>query len=426
MRAGVSKPLTISALYLSPRVGLAYRLTDKTVIRSGFGINWDPWNLGRPLRTNFPVLAALNMVPPAFQWASTLDAGIPILEEPRLDPRGRIPMPLAFALNTTDGRFQRSYIMNWNFMIQRDLGKNFVAQAGYVATRAVHVSGMLNHNAGQVPGMDLAGMPLFTRFRRPVVTNINDAVGHTSFHSMQATLTKRFSGRLQANVAYTWSKAIGICCDMNNNGPPLHNALAYFDRNRTLLPMDRTHNFQVTATYQLPFGRGRAFNTGKRFVDGIIGGWQLNGVLSAMSGLPFNVTGDAATLLMPGNMQTPDQLVPVVGRPEGLGRGNPYFDRTAFRDVPMGANRFGNMGPMALRGPRFFNSDLGLFRNFRISERSVMEFRAEMFNWTNTPNFANPVGAVPSADFMFVMSTVAGGREPNGDRILRLGLRLTF
>jgi hypothetical protein len=349
-------------LYFSPRVGIAYRLTGKTVIRSGFGINWDPWNLARPLRTNFPVMAAFNFVPPAFQWASTFDLGIPALAEPALDARGRAPMPLAFALNTTDDRFQRSYMMNWNFMIQRDLGRNFVAQVGYVGNRAVHISGMLNHNAGQVRGMDLAGMPLFARFRRPVVTNINDAIGHTSFHSMQATLTKRFSGGLQANVAYTWSKAIGICCNMDNNGAPLHNAVAYFDRNRTLLPMDRTHNLQVTATYELPFGRGRAFNTGKKLIDGIIGGWQLNGVMSMMSGLPFNVTGDPATLLMPGNMQTPDQLVPVVARPEGIGRGHPYFDRTAFRDVRLGENRFGNMGPMALRGPNFFNSDLGLFR----------------------------------------------------------------
>jgi hypothetical protein len=413
-------------LYMSPRVGVAYRLDDKTVIRSGFGMNWDPWNLARPLRTNFPVLAAFNFVPPAFQWASTFDLGIPMMAEPALDARGRVPMPLAFAVNTTDDRFHRSYIMNWNFMIQRDLGRNFVTQVGYVGTRAVNVSGMVNHNAGQVPGMDLAGMPLFGRFGRRVVTNINDAMGHTSFHSLQATLTKRFSSGLQANVAYTWSKAIGICCNMDNNGGPLHHAWAFYDRNRTLLPMDRTHNLQITATYELPFGQGRAFNTGKKLIDGIIGGWQLNGVFSGMSGLPFNVTADGATLLMPGNQQTPDQIVPVVGRPEGIGRGHAYFDRDAFREVPMGANRFGNMGPMALRGPNFWNSDLGLFRTFQISERSRMEFRAEMFNWTNTPKFANPVGSINAADFMFVMSTVAGGREPNGDRILRLGLRLTF
>lgn len=416
---------SVGRLYFSPRLGVAYRATEKTVIRTGFGVNWDPWNLARPLRTNFPVLAVFNFAAPAFQWASTFDQGIPLLQTPQVGQNGRIAMPTNYLLNTTGDSFQRSYLMNWNFTVQRDLGRNYVAQVGYVGSRAVRVSGNLNLNAGQTPGLDQAGQPLFGQFRRAVATNLVNALGDSVYHSMQATLTKRFSNGFQANLAYTWSKAIGICCDMQNSGGPAINALNFFGLNRTLLPVDRTHNIQLTANYELPFGTGRAIKSGNKLIDGIIGGWQLNGLMSFMTGNPFNVTADGATLLMPGNTQTPD----VIGVPErlgGIGRGNPYFDRNAFREVPRGANRFGNMGLNTMRGPSFFNTDLGLFRQFTFKERFQAQFRAEYFNWTNTPKFANPVGGINSGDFMFVTGTQSGGREPNGDRILRIGMRLSF
>ncbi len=424
----------VAPVYISPRLGIAYRPTDKWVIRSGFGFNYDPWNLARPLRTNFPVLLVQNFAAPAFQWASNLpgtpansvtQVGLPILAEPVIGQNGRIALPNNFNVVTTGDRFQRSYIMNWNLTVEHDLGKNWIGQVGYVGSRAARVSGSLNLNAGQVIGADQAGQPLFPRFGRAVSTNLVTAVGDTNYHSLQTTLRKRFSAGLQTNFAYTWSKTIGICCNTDNNGGPAVSALAFMDRNRAVMPFDRTHNFQVTAMYELPFGKGKRFGAGSSAANALLGGWQLNTAISLMSGLPFNVTADGATLLMPGSQQQPD----LVGDPAklgGIGRGNPFFDRAAFREVPRGAPRFGNLGINALRGPGFFNSDLGLFRQFRFSERFNMQFRAEMFNWTNTPKFSNPQGSINSADFMFITSTFNNGREPNGDRIMRLGLRLSF
>jgi hypothetical protein len=266
-------------LYFSPRLGIAYRVNDKTVVRSGFGVNWDPWNLARPLRTNYPVLAVFNFAAPAFEWASTWERGIPPFESPRVGENGRIAMPLNFALNTTDDEFRRSYLMNWNLTVQRELPFNLVGQVGYVASRAVRVAGSLNVNAGQIPGRDQAGQPLFAAFRRPVTTNLIQGIGDTNYHSMQSTLSKRLSSGLQFNLAYTFSKAIGICCDTQNSGGPLVHALSFFHLNRTVLPFDRTHNLQLTAVYQLPFGRGRAITSDNRFVNALIGGWQLNGLM---------------------------------------------------------------------------------------------------------------------------------------------------
>jgi hypothetical protein len=423
----------VGALYFSPRLGFAYRATEKTVIRGGFGVNWDPWNLARPLRTNYPILAAFNLAPPALGWATTMSQGLPTLPAPVIGQNGRLTIPTNYAVNTTGDEFKRSYIMNYNLTIQRDLGKNWSGQVGYVASRAVRVSGRLNLNAGQVIGADQAGQPLFPRFGRAVETSLIGPMGDNNYHSMQATLTKRFSGGLQANVAYTWSKAMGWCCNEDNNGGPLVPALAYTSLNYVPLNFDRTHNIQMTAAYELPFGKGKKFDGG-RALNPIIGGWRINTLTGFMTGQPVRVTSDGGSLRLPGSTQRADQVKKEVAVLGGIGRGVPYYDPFAFERVL--EPRFGNAGFNSLRGPSFFNSDLGLFRNFEFGEKKRLEFRAEYFNWTNTPKFANPSSGinnrVTNAAGQFtggvfeITGTNSGGREPNGDRILRLGLRFSF
>jgi hypothetical protein len=422
----------VGKIFFSPRLGLAYRLNDKTVIRSGFGVNWDPWNLARPLRTNFPILAAFNLAPAALSWATTLTDGLPTLPTPTPSTSGRITVPTNYAVNTTTDKFQRSYIMNYNFMVQRDLGGNFLGQVGYVANRAVAVSGRLNLNAGQVIGQDRAGQPLFPRFGRAVETSVIGPMGDNNYHSLQASLQRRFSNGFQSSASYTWSKAMGWCCNTDNNGGPLVPALAYTSLNYVPLDFDRTHNFNISATYELPIGAGKKLS-GNRAFNAIMGGWQLNTLSTFQTGTPVRVTSDGGSLRLPGSTQRADQVKAEVTKLGGIGQGRPYFDPFSFERVL--EPRFGNAGFNSLRGPSFFNSDLGLFRNIRIKEKFNAQFRAEYFNWTNTPKFANPSSAVnnrvTNADgstrgFFEVLGTQSGGREPNGDRILRLGLKLQF
>ncbi|MCW5965470.1 MAG: carboxypeptidase regulatory-like domain-containing protein [Bryobacterales bacterium] len=424
---------SVGGPFFSPRLGIAYRLGDKTVIRSGFGINWDPWNLARPLRTNYPILAAFNLAPPALGWATTLSQGLPALPEPQIGQNGRIAMPTNYAANTTGDEFKRSYILNYNLMVQRELGGGFIGQAGYVASRAVGVSGRFNLNAGQVIGADQAGQPLFARFGRAVETAMVMPMGNTDYHSLQMTLSRRFSNGFQMNTAYTWSKAMGWCCNEDNNGGPLVPALDYLDLNRVPLGFDRTHNLQITATYELPFGNGKRLAT-SGVGAAILGGWQLNTLTSFMTGTPVRVTSDGGSLRLPGSTQRADQVKQNVQTLGNIGVGQAYYDPFAFERVL--EPRFGTAGFNSLRGPEFFNSDLGLFRTFAFKERFSMQFRAEYFNWTNTPKFNNPSSGInnrlvfPDGSFrggvFEVTGTNSGGREPNGDRILRLGLRLTF
>ena len=421
-------------LYFSPRLGIVYRADEKTVVRSGFGVNWDPWNLARPLRTNYPILAAQNIAAPtSLGWATTLTQGLPPVPVPDFG-NGVIPVPPNYAVNTTDDKFTRGYVLNWNFTIERQLPGNFAAQVGYVANRAVHTSQVLDLNAGQILGADRAGQPLFSRFGRTAQTNLVDALGYSTYHSLQSQLNRRFTAGFQLGASYTWSKVIGLCCDEENNGGPRIKALAFMHLNRAPLNLDRTHNLQFNAIWELPFGRGRRWDSNNAFVRGVVSGWQINTLTSIMSGTPFSVTSGSASLRMPNNDQRADQVKPEVRKLGGIGVGQPYYDYTAYARVTEA--RFGTAGFNSLRGPGAFNSDLGLFRRFAMSEKWNLEFRAEAFNWTNTPKFSNPSGNIDSlqlnpSDGSFrtgvfeITGTNAYGRDV-AERILRLGLRLSF
>ena len=423
----------VGKAYFSPRLGIAYRANEKTVFRSGFGINWDPWNLARPLRTNYPVLAAGALVPPnSLSWSRRLQEGLPNFTVPEIG-NGVLAIPPNYALNTTDDEYTRGYILNWNLTIERQIGKGFVAQTAYVASRAVHTPQVIDLNAGQVPGADNAGRPFFTKFGRNAATNLIDGIGYSTYHSLQAQLNRRFSNGFQFQTSYTWSKNIGLCCDEENNGGPRIKALNFLHLNRAVLNLDRTHNFQATAIYELPFGTGRRWNPGNTLARGLVSGWQINTLISVMSGSPFSVTAEGTSLRMPGNDQRADQVKGEVVKLGGVGTGSPYYDFSAFARVTEA--RFGTAGWNSLRGPGAFNSDLGLFRRFAMSERANLEFRAEAFNWTNTPKFGQPSGNVNNLQlapdgsfrtgFMEVTGTNSYGRDV-AERILRLGLRLTF
>ncbi len=252
---GVSNSNTLFA----PRVGIAWRPNDKTVIRTGFGVNWDVWNLARSLRTNYPVLVVLNGNPAnGFVPVSSLEQGIPSIPEPNLG-NGIIDIPNTYALTSSGTNFQRSYLMSWNFTIQRQLGKGFVGQVGYVANRQVRQNGHLDLNAGQIPGRGFNGAPYSVAFGRRVQTALVTPLGTTKYDSVQATLEKRLSSGLGLNVAYTWSKALGICCNSNSDGGPAIQALNFYNLNQSLADFDRTHNLQISSVYELPFGKGKKF-----------------------------------------------------------------------------------------------------------------------------------------------------------------------
>jgi hypothetical protein len=327
-------------------------------------------------------------------------------------------------IHTVSRKIDRGYIQSWNLTLQKQLPLGLVAQAGYVATRSVRQFGALDLNAGQEIGRGVAGQPLFQAFGRTAFSQEYRPLGTALYDALQATLERRFAQGLQVGLSYTWGKAVGI--NGGSESTPRVQALPYFALNRAVLDYDRTHVMHAIGVWQLPFGKGR-----------LLGGWQLNGVLNLMSGLPFSVAASGTSLNLPGSTQRADQVAGV-RKLGGTGRGQAFFDPLAFRAVTQ--PRFGNAGYNSMRGPGLVNLDLGLFRDFRLAERLRLQFRAEAFNFTNTPHWSNPGASVSGVTynpdgsirdlggFAEITTTNASylGRAGSDERMLRLGLRVSF
>jgi hypothetical protein len=432
-RGGVDRNANSFALPVmwAPRIGMAFRATEKTVFRVGYGISNDPYPMSRPLRSPYPAVIVDELVQTnGFVPAGSLATGLPTVRFPDVSS-GIIDIPNTVSTNSMrEGEFRRGYIQSYNATIQQDLGKGFVLQTGYVGTRSIRAAvTYFNGNAGLIPGAGVNGRPLRAPFGVGVDRNFFTPMGYQRYDGWQTNLQKRYSSGFFMTASYTWSKTISTIPGGANNtnglgqsGGNSDNGLAFyvpsaFSRNRALAAFDRAHVFASAATYDLPFGKNKPLAQ-SGFAAALLGGWQINGNLSVVSGNPFTVLADGGALNAPGNVQVADQIADA-RQLGGVGLGNPYYDTSSFR-APVGA-QFGNMGIYNLRGPGFFNLNAGVFRRFAFTERVDLQFRAEGLNVTNTPQLQNPNPSVTSpANFMAI--TAANQTQ----RTIRFGLRLGF
>ncbi len=425
---------------ISPRLGLAYRASDTMVIRGGYGINYDPYPLAfvRDLLGNYPSSIGLTVTSPnAFQFAGRLADGIPEVQVPDISS-GVIPVPPNIGARTLDPNPKRGYIHSFNVTVQKELPWGFTGQVAYVGTRQRDINQILNLNAGQVIGAGDAGRPYFAQFRRTAETGLLTNVGWSDYDALQTSLQRRYSNGFQMNVAYTWSKAFGICCDQLADNPPQVQAMQFFHLNEATLSHDRPHNFQASFVSELPFGQGKPFLSDGGAVSAIAGGWQVTGLLSLYSGTPFTVSSAATSLNLPNSNQMADSVgeVRIIG---DIGPGTSYFDPLAFRAVT--EPRFGNSGFNSVRGPGFANFDFAVHRTFNFRDRWNLQVRAEVFNLTNTPHFANPGDANRNVSnlqlnpdgtirnlggFSSITTTANSGRDGIDERLIRFGVRLGF
>jgi hypothetical protein len=319
-----------------------------------------------------------------------------------------------------ENNWRRSYIQSWNLALQKQFRNGWVGEAAYVATRTIGQIGNLDRNTGSPGGGD-ASRPLNRLFGRTASTRQITGLGTFKYDSLQTRLERRFAAGYQFNIAYTFSKSLGIAGVSDSNGAPRIHLTDYFRLNRSITDIDRPHNLQATAIADLPFGPGKKWGT-QGLVSILLRGWQVNTVTGFYSGQPFSVTAPGADLNAPGNTQRADLVKPQVDKPGGAGPGQKFYDSTAFAQVR--EPRFGTAGFNLLRGPGCVNTDIGLFRRFTITERLSLQFRAESFNATNTPKFSNPNSDVGSSQFMEISSTRGTGREGVDERVFRFGLRL--
>jgi len=408
---------------IAPRVGIAYRLDEKTVVRAGFGISVDPNNF-RAMRDAYPAIIALSVVgSTSYQEAGNFVTGIPAVPRPDIS-QGTILLPNNISTTTFPKDFNRGYIESFNLTLQREIGAGFNLQAAYVGTRAIRHTDQVNVNAAG-PGGGNAGRALFPITGR--TTDITEIMPFNTakYDALQTQLTRRLGAGL-FGITYTFSKAIDY--GDNDDSGLTWAWVPMFSRNRAVAGFDRTHNFQAYANYELPFGHGKQWAS-QGMAAVVAGGWQLNALLSRTSGTPFTVGTSGTSVNSPGNTQTADQVLANVATLGGHGPGNPYFDPNAFAAVT--AVRFGSSGRDILRGPGLFNTDLSLFRSFTLTERFKLQFRAEAFNFSNTPQFGNPGATVSSvtrnADGSIkALNGYTEITSASGERQLRFALRLSF
>lgn len=442
-----------------PRLGIAYKATQNTVIRAGFGVGADS-NNWRYLRNDYPAdtissysgtntggTANFSAAAPAASFTGTnaigayanLPIGIQLIPTPNIST-GSIPLPNNVTTSTvgTYPKFRRGYIYSYNLTIEQEFSK-FVADVSYVGEREIRP--ILNVNLNSAPaGAGAAGEILNSKFGG-TWGGINTLVpgGHSYYDALQTKLTRRLGQSSTIGALFTWSKTEDFE-DNEELSSPLWNYPAYFARNLALAGFDRDYNFEAYWAYHLPFGEG--YSMANHGVAGaIVGGWTLSGVLSRLGGAPFTVTDNAGatSLNAPGNQQTPNIIAPVKltgGKPAyapGLcpkGTNScSYFDITSFQSVTTPAT-FGNAGRNIIRGPGYFDLDANLFKNFKLAEFLTFQLEADAFGVTNTPHFANPDANITDSNFGKVTGEAQGANASlggsGGERLWYLGGKFIF
>jgi hypothetical protein len=414
--------------YFAPRLGLAYRLRDSTVLRAGFGISYTPFP-DNSYAYNFPVRANNQFDPAVTTFGpavladgvtpATFQNGFPGLIQPAIPANGIITNPTkASTYFVVNQSFKNPYVESWNAAIQQSLPWHFVLDLAYVGNHGVDSVINYNLNAATVVGLGKAGQPEFNSFGRTANTNLLFAGYSSSYHALQAKFDRRFSNGIATTTAYTFGKGMGF--QTGDDG-----GLAFYinlRRNYARNDFNRTHTFVQSIVYDLPFGKGKSLaSSGAASV--ILGGWRVSSFLTIMSGLPLYFTASSASLQAPGNTQTPNLVAPVRIL-HGVGLGNPWFTTASFA-APVGT-AFGNVGRNYLSGPNFFNLDASLAKSFRFTERLNLELRMEAFGVTNTPQFFFTNGNGTQAGVTLGSSSFGQITQATGGRQLELGAKLTF
>jgi len=333
---------------------------------------------------------------------------------------GVIPVPGNLSVITFDNNnLVRGYIESWNLTVEKRL-RGWIASAGYVATRSVDQLAQLDENWSPIGG-GTAGEQLNQKFGRTASTYMLGTLGTAKYDSLQVRAEHRLTNGFQVSAGYTYSHGRGFTGESSGATPSIGIPYLY-DFNYGALSRDIRHNFNASWIAESPFGKSKRWLQ-SGLAGQIAGGWQLSSVLTAYTGQPFTATASNTSLNAPASSQRAD----CISTPQNIGNILQWYSKSAFA-VPA-AGHLGTCGYDSLIGPGVINVDLGLDRNFKITERFELKFRAEAFNMANTPHHANPnstQSSVNNSSFMQVTDIRNTGRDGLDERTFRLGLKLTF
>lgn len=417
-----------------PRIGLAWNPFGgkRTVVRGAFGIFYSPeGNIFDDLGLSPPYLLVDSGVfnpgniPASGQFISDGFPATVTFPDPNV-PEGTV--------RTNGPKRVIPYILEWNFNIQHQFARDWMLQVAYVGTRGVRLWNHESSNLNQPPqpldsnfSVGNFGRPYFNRLPGlDVVLPLNFPQLSLIYHAFQTSVNKRFSGGLNLLAAYTFAKNLGTA-DGNVGTVAIQNAYD-IAAEKGPVPPDFRHRFIASYLYELPFGQGRRFGNNLPGVgDLILGGWQISGITLLRSGeaytafLSFDQTNTGAggrpdRIHDPYDFSFDTPTQQALGCPGGRQTLECFYNQAAFTIPPLApgqtfARMYGNGGRTNLRGPDQTNFDFAILKNFRITERHTLQFRAEFFNLWNTPQFGMPDGTVDVPGGASVSSTMNDARQ---------------
>ncbi|MBK5293199.1 MAG: carboxypeptidase regulatory-like domain-containing protein [Acidobacteriia bacterium] len=404
-------PMTTTRTFFMPRIGIAYRPTEKLVLRIGAGWfdniqhtnTWTIFNLMPPKAGSQAYQTSIqNRIGPDGNPRSVYATGSNVLtlNDPFLTKTTGVSVVRPIDLLYLPPDYKDGDVWKWSFDIQRELAGNTALTVGYVGSKGSHIgNSVINWNDPLRPAATFqqANRP-YPEFFDPALPQLGvqgmgriryiDSFGESFYHGLQVKLDKRSSHGLSYGIGYTYAKTHGDGEDGGQEGAQLQNPR---DRlgSRGLMNFDRTHRLVGNFVYDLPGANM------KGVAGAVIGGWQANGIVTIASGFPFTITNPAGDLSMPNGSIRPD----LIGQAE---LDNPtrklWYNPQAYQRVTcQNLSRpdlchLGSGGTAQLRGPGQRNLDFSMYKNFNITERARIQFRWEAFNFFNTPWFGNPGG----------------------------------
>jgi hypothetical protein len=391
----------------APRFGFAYTpFGPKTVIRGGYGLFWDIKILNVILNSN---LTAPFLTGFSFNQSTN---GIPNIN--LANPYGGTGTPAIPNASWVENPFRDGYMQQWSFNVQREITPSLGVTLGYVGSKGTHLDRAYDFNE---PAPTASFTQSLRKYPMYAAINVRSPGASSVYHSLQISAEKRFSKGLSFLSAYTFSKSIDDGSLWNGSAVTVTN----FHLERGLSTFDTRHRWITSYTYDLPYRHNRSFGKASRsFVNAILGGWQTNGIVTIQSGNPL----DPSTGLQLSGTQTgtrPDVTCNPNDFPHDPAR---WFNTSCFSTAFIG--RYGSAGRDIIIGPPTRSLDLAMLKRFPLgAETRYLQFRGEIFNSLNHPNFDNPNVTVTSSTFGKITS--AGVQDARASsRQIQFALRLVF
>lgn len=404
----------------APRLGMAYALSSKTALRSGYGISYVHFNRvggGNILAINGPqvVIGAVGQDPSRPGFVPT-QQGYPsgFTDSKNFDPLKSIVKYLPADMRT-------SYVQNWHFTVQHELMNGFVIDLGYIGNHGLKYLNFIDFNQARPnnPGETL-GVQARRSNQAFATISAGLPLGFSTYHALQFKVEKRMQRGLYLLNSFTWSKAIdnsALALESEDTGQASNPQDARnMKAEKGLSGYNQPFTNVTSVVWELPVGRGRRWGSGMHpAADALIGGWQLTGINAAWTGQPvnlrfaspspaFQVTDNIGTRWLGGTTQRPN----IIGdpyTPEGQRTTSTFFN-AATVVLPTDPSRpFGNAGRNIVHGDNVYQLDLGIYKDFRIMERTRLQFRSEMFNILNKTNFFPADGNRSATSFGSIATT---------------------